>query len=230
MAITLQAAPTTHNTGGTEVSSVTFSMTTASGATCLVVNCSLENTSAGTLTVSSGTFNGDALSHFDRTSHSTWASAETWYRVDPDIVTGNCVLNFSAADKAISAAYAFAGVLDTTPLVGAKTASSASGTSVSDTVSGVVSDDYVLDVLCLDGTGHAATEGANQTERYDLETAAGQNTGCGSTQAGADGGVMSWSWTGSVPYAHIAVAVKAAGAAPTGIPHVVTAPYQPSYR
>lgn len=80
------------------------------------------------------------------------------------------------------------GVDQSTPIGTPNTASGFSGTA-SVTVASVGSDDLVVDGVIWNGV--IPTVGANQTQRFD--TSAGDFLQhYGSTQSGADGGVMSW--------------------------------------
>lgn len=217
MAISLQAAPTTNNTGATESTSATFSVTVASGSNSILVVCvSLESNGSGAGGVTSATFNGDALTEHIAINNSTWSIAEIWYRVAPDVGTFSLVVNWSL-DHVITGAFVFDGVDQTTPF---RTPQSTSGSSTSSslTVTSVASDDYLIDCLCIDGGNHAVAPGANQTEHYEINVAGSSYCqGSASTQSGADGGVMSHTWTGSAPFTHVATAMIAAGGA-TGHP------------
>lgn len=217
---TLQGAPTTYNSGGSEVTSVTFSVTVATGTdTCLAVLSALESDGSGSGgVISSATFNGDALTFLDETHTATWSRSEIWYRVAPDVGTFNQVVNFSA-DKGIFGVYVCDNVNQTTPLRTAAKSNATTGTSVSNTVASVAADDLCLDVLCIDGGSHAVAPGADQTEQYEINVF-GTNycQGSSSTQDGGAGGVMSHTWTGSAPYSHVATAFIGSGAAATVLP------------
>ncbi len=94
----------------------------------------------------------------------------------------------------------FAGA-DTAPADGAT--DTGTGTSSSVTVSNVGDDDFVFDAIAEDNGSPSA--GTNQTERWNLNQQ-GDYSG-GSTQDGADGGVMSWSWGQSREFAHMALRI-----------------------
>ncbi len=135
------------------------------------------------------------------------ATTEIWYFVNPSVASGSSEVNVVLSAKAqhIAGAVTFTGA--TTP--NNETGSIPEAvTSVSDTVSAVGADDFVFDVLRQ--PGNAPTEGANQTAAWNI--AAGGERGGGSTQDGADGGVMSWSWSGANAAAHTACRIPAAGA------------------
>lgn len=103
----------------------------------------------------------------------------------------------------------FSGVDQTTP--SADYGSEATtGSTPSISVSNVTADDMVID-----GLFHVSLTGpgANQTERWNASTFA-----AGSTQAGADGGAMTWTTGESIAYAYAACRVVSAGAAASAVP------------
>lgn len=211
MAVTLQAAPTTYTSDESEATSHTFSMTVASGTSTVLVVCGCQENAI--VAITGITFNGDALTLHDAINATTWGRAEIWRRIAPDVATGNIVITLSGSDAEIAGAYAADGVDQTTPLRTAAKSTADSGTSVSDTVASVGTDDLVLDVLSIDAHGHAAAVGADQTERWDIQIVV-KTTGASSTQPGSAGGVMSWTWTLSAPYSHVASAfIAVAGGA-----------------
>jgi len=212
--VALQGAPVTNNSGQTEVASVTFSATVATGTnTCMAVCVENESDGAGGCNVTSITFNGASLTFLDRSDNATWSGSEIWYKVAPAVTTANVVVNMSPNDKWITGVYIADEVDQTTPLRTAAK-STGTGTSVSNTVSGVVADDLVFDSLCIDGGTHAVAPGADETERWEIDVfSSSYCTGISDTQPGSAGGVMSHTWTGSSPYSHVATAFIAAGGA-----------------
>jgi hypothetical protein len=105
------------------------------------------------------------------------------------------------------------GVDQTTP-VPAADVKSRNGTSETGpsslTVTNVASTDLVCDHWYNQGVG-SATIGADQTERASVGNGSNPDVMKTSTQDGSNGGVMSWSWTGSVHDVHTAYRVVAAG-------------------
>lgn len=91
---------------------------------------------------------------------------------------------------------------------------SLSASSSSLTVTGVGSDDLVFDGITA-GAGLAV--GALQTRRWDTAPD-GKDFG-GSTQAGSDGGVMSWTFTAGSEVAHCASVLVSAAAAAAAQPY-----------
>jgi hypothetical protein len=122
--------------------------------------------------------------------------------------TVTSTLDAAASDHALGV-ISFTGVDQTTPTGNTQTATN-TGTSATVTVTGVAADDMVVDnIYTTYGGGGSPAVGANQTERYaELPFWIGSHL-AGSTQAGADGGVMSWTFD-SRPYTLGAVRLIAA--------------------
>jgi hypothetical protein len=206
---TLQGNPTTV-TFPTEATSVTFAVTVASGTeTVLAVVVGLESEGTGFGGVSAVTYNGVALVEHAALNNSAWGIAEIWRQNAPTVGTANVVITFSI-DKGAAAAYVCNFVDQTTPLRPAAQ-STASGTSVTNTVANVAADDLLFDALCIDSTGHATVAGADQTERFELN--GGGCTLVSDTQDGGSDGVMSHTWSGAAPYSHVATAFIGSGGA-----------------
>lgn len=185
----------------------TLSVTVNAGTNlCLVALVHLEAVSS---VVSGVTFGGVALTLMTSATQNgagSFARTEIWYLKNPTPSTANLVATMASSDH--SALGCIVGIdVDNsgTPLRPVAKANT-TGTSSTVTVTGVTSDDLVFDALTEDGTGHATVTGANQTEQYDLEVAAGTVTGVCDTQLGANGGVMSHTWTTSTDCAHIGTA------------------------
>ena len=199
---------------GVDVTSLTYSMTVSAGSDlALVVGVSIELTARD---VTGVTFNGDAMTQVgsDTPSGDSFAEAQLFQLVNPDVVTGNVVVTLNTTGRVISGAYSMTGVDQTTPTGTAATDVSVSDTTASTTVGSVGTDDLVVDILSADAEV-TVTAGADQGDN-DMQNsiAPGSVTGAMSTQAGSAGGVMSWTWTGARPMAQIAVAIKpSAGAA-----------------
>lgn len=97
---------------------------------------------------------------------------------------------------------------------GAGVSTSGSGTSSAETAPGVVAGDLVLDNHVI--INASPTAGADQTER-GRETSPSGWRHTVSTQAGADGGLMTWSWGGVWTYGAVALALKAVAVAAPAI-------------
>lgn len=177
--------------------------------------------------VSGVTFNADAMTQVAVEDPTTWSKVTCWKLANPDVATANVAVSRSSGGTNAMRIIAYlVSSADQTNIVRTPAQSSAdTGTSASNTVGSVASSDLLLDQISIDSTGHSPTAGANQTAEYATQNlGAGTNEGRGSSQSGADGGVMSWTWTTSAPFSHVAVAIihdAGAGGAqtvtPTGI-------------
>lgn len=177
--------------------------------------------------VSGVTFNADAMTQVAVEDPTTWSKVTCWKLANPDVATANVAVTRSSGgtDPMRIIAYLVSSA-DQTNIVRTPAQTSAdTGTSGSVTVGSVASDDLLIDQISIDSTGHSPAVGANQTAEYaTVSLGAGINEGRGSSQSGADGGVMSWTWTTSAPFSLVAVAIihdAGAGGAqtvtPTGI-------------
>ena len=81
-------------------------------------------------------------------------------------------------------------------------------TSVSNSPTNVVADDFVVDCLAMQ-VAQSATTGANQTDIYNLNFYS-TVSGAASYQDGTDGAAMSWTF-GSADIAHAAVRIPSVG-------------------
>lgn len=157
----------------TDVSSLTFSMTVASGSDrALLVSFGYYNRSRSATGV---TFNGDALTKLRRYDNgSAAATSEIWYLAAPDVGTYNVVITLDAATGSgvefVGTALSFTGVDQTTPLeadnggtvvTGAHTAHSGSVTTVTANAWVV---DHLLYIFVLD----ASTSVGGQTEQSHI--------------------------------------------------------------
>lgn len=210
MAIARQSLTIDTAEGGT---TATLSVTVSAGSDLiLIVLIHNEADGSGGIEGSTVTFGGTALTKAGNADNPTWSDAEIWYLKNPAVGTANVVATLTGADDKRISAYVLTGVDQVTTFRTTQTATG-SGTSSSLTVPSVAAGDYLIDALTIDSTGHAMVAGANQTEEYDVAVNAACDAGS-STQAGADGGVMSWSWTTSAPYSHVAIAlIPASGGA-----------------
>jgi len=88
---------------------------------------------------------------------------------------------------------------------------SGSDSSVSTTVANAVTNDLIIDFFAVN-SNPAITVGADQTQRVNASTGTSGGTMYGaSTQPGANGGVMSWTWTGAQRTAQVAVRLPGPG-------------------
>jgi hypothetical protein len=208
MALTLDAQTNYNWTGATTKSGTdcTWSHTCTGSDLILVV---LSAIYSGTGEVTGVTYNGDALTNiFD---YGSVHNVTAWYKLGPATGAHNIVATLNAATSAWSgrqgfAAFSFTGAHQTSPL-GTHAELQDYVTTISRTLTTAAGEILVDCCRCAVNV----TEGANQT-RY-----ASDELGF-SLQAGADGGVMSWSRPSDGWITMGAVPIKPAPASSTAIP------------
>lgn len=93
------------------------------------------------------------------------------------------------------------------------TTSSGSAASISNTVPNVVTGDFVLDFIAVNGNP-TITPNGSQTQLVNASTGTSGGTMFGmSSRPGSAGGTMSWTWTGSQRTASVAFRFPGGGAA-----------------
>ncbi len=183
---------------GTSSKTNTVSHTVAAGIDRLLV--------VGVSSVSVGisvTWGGVALTLLANNSN-LGAKVQIWYLVNPAVGTQDVVVTLLASTNSVVGVENFTGVRQGEPF-GAVVSATGESTAVTATVT-TQSGEMVIDVIAADAnvTGSA---GANQTERWDSNVST-NITGIGSTQAGSDGGVMSYTLSGSAKWVTIAAPIK----------------------
>jgi hypothetical protein len=191
--------------GGATTGTLTFAHTATGTAVTglMVVGCSI-NTGGGT-DWTSVTFNGDSLTRLG-TSLSNAGSLRTdfWYRKLPDVATGNIVATPNNSVPVACNAITLTGVDQATTF---RTRVSGQGTgALSVDATTAVSGDLVIDTAACN-VGNGGAIGANQTQRDVNRTVTTVITVFMSTQAGSDGGVMSWGTCGAVAWQQLAVPI-----------------------
>jgi hypothetical protein len=145
--------------------------------------------------------------------------AEIWQINDPPAsTTANIDVVGVSKARMIAGAVDFSGA-DVDSGVDDVGSSGDAQTSVSNSPTNVVADDFVVDALAMDAN-QGATTGANQTDIYNtgFHVTIG---GAASHQDGTDGAAMSWTFT-STDIAHAAVRVPAAVADATSEEWIAT--------
>jgi hypothetical protein len=205
MAIAVDAATDVHENSGDGVVSLTHTSTGSNRA----VFAGVCGTDVDALTSTSCTYDGTAMTEMWDVTSGVFMNAG--YRLAGQSTGAVTVTSTIAADIPIRqglSVVSLTGVDQTTP-VGTPQSATGSTSPASLTLASVGSDDMLVDFLFLQDAG-TITIGANQTERTteDLADSWFAKT---STQSGADGAVMSWTFSASgVSWAYGAVAFKAA--------------------
>jgi len=139
-----------------------------------------------------------------------------FYKLNPTVGT-HTITNTWDGGGSLSTTGAIGGVtfdtLNATQFSDVGTDSSGPDASVSTTVANAASGDLIVDFFAVN-SNPTITVGADQTQQINASTGTSGGTMYGaSTQAGANGGVMSWSWTGNQRTAQVAFRLRSASAA-----------------
>ncbi len=196
-------------TGGTSITSPNLNVTGSD--LCLVVGCGKESSSTINIDETDVTWNVATPEQMTDVAQETeelggYYSNYLMYLDDPTAANDNVTISWGATVDGHGICVAF--FTDAADVVLADSAmdTATSGTSLSATVGNVASGDMVVDFCVWDTTG-AGTQGADQTLREDPGNFDNYSRGAMSTQAGADGGVMSWT-VPSISYGAILTALR----------------------
>ena len=197
--------------------------TTAGSNRLMLVGVSLDpgNKGSKSCSVRGITYNGTALTKVGTAINSNRSRVEIWGLIAPAAGTHNVVITFNRAvnSGAVAGIMTFTGVNQSTPfgtLAAASGSSRTAGVSVSSATGEVIFG--VIDAK----TSRSLSQGALQTERWDLiagdshrtgkgdnhEDGRGDSHGAGSTQPGAATVTSSWTLGSPADWAIAAVPVK----------------------
>lgn len=184
-------------TSGTKTgtaSSLTFAHTCTGSDRGLFVGVGAEQ--GGGITVTSVTYAAVGMTEKWNAIFSVFFTHGGFTLVAPSTGANNVVITMSGTcDTIMGGAISATNVHQTVPVGTADVGTFSAVTTTSRTVGSVGSEDLVVDSIFFATIADDCTAGANQTERYESGTTAGQSKTHGSSQAGADGGVMSWDST-----------------------------------
>lgn len=154
--------------------------------------------------------NGKSFALVDVVTGATWSRIELWELIDPDVATDTIAITVEGpgAEHARAVAIVVSDVHQVTPIRQILEDSGNSGTASTIDLTSSLSGDLLLDFLTIDSSGHSAVVGADQFTTYldDWGTISAFDF-AGSEQAADDGGSMSWTWTTSAPFSHLAIAL-----------------------
>jgi hypothetical protein len=186
---------------GEGVDSVTVEHTIASNNDrLLLVGISTD------VVVDSVTYGGAAMTELGEASISAVVGSIFYYLLNPSTGANDIVASFGASGNMVVGATSWYGVDMDTPF-GTAVGDTGTGTAVSVTVV-TEAGEFVVDCVSAND-GPTAAEGADQTERYDAVVTS-KMRGAGSTQAGSDGGAMTYTLGTSKQWASLAVPIKPA--------------------
>lgn len=191
---------------------LTINYTTTTGATLLLVMVGVDTTTDRNPVASSDldgalTLVGEVLASADNQGCALFKKENP--SIGAHVITCDTD-NVSSADLIEGIVVSFDDTNATTLITDAGT-DSGSAANISTTVANAASGDLIVDFFVVNGNP-TITVGADQTERINLNNGGSAGTMYGmSTQAGASGGVMSWTWTGNRRTAQVAARLPAAG-------------------
>jgi hypothetical protein len=205
------------NQANSEVTNITWSHATVSGATVIIFGIAIATGSAFTAgTVTDASYASVALTQVQTLLGATPSRRiDQWCLDNPTSGTNTSSVTISgltAGNDILSATATTLTGTDTCASIAKKnTAEAGSGTALTVTVSSVVGSEIVVDVAC--GGSSISSVGADQTQRT-LNNFSDLNS-CGniatSTQPGSSGGVMSWTLSASDAWAMAALAIGEPG-------------------
>lgn len=166
------------------------------------------------------TRDGQSLVEHASEAAGTWARVEVWKLVNPNTGTNTLTATVAGtgADRARLAVWVLEDVDLTNPLTVPITDWGDTGLSSNLDTGAINPVDLVIDMLTLDAVGHTPTAGGTQTEDYNTNNGASNSFEmAGSDQSAEVGGNMSWTWSTSCPFAHMAMIVRTATTPPQRI-------------
>ena len=161
------------------------------------------------------TFNGDALTQLDTQVNGS-TGAHIWYRVAPDVATGNVVITFSGSTHAAATVLSLYNVDQSTPFgTAVKGTGTSTGAQPSLDVTTTVGD-LVIDVVAGESSVLSSVAGTDQNEMTDSASGGHAYHTATRKYAQRTTTTMSETLTGYDAWAHVAAGVKAAAGGGTG--------------
>lgn len=186
---------------------LTLSTVLGSGGNVVIAFTTWRSNTGQTCT--GATYGGNAMTRIGTEITSTGASLTSFYYVTSS--DGDVVFTYSAAPtNAQGTALVFSGV-DTGSPIGTQQTSASAGTATTTSAVTSATDGLCVDCLGLRSDNTGLTIGAGQTQRSAQEAASSVYHRT-STEPGAASVTMSWSWTNSMGFVHMAVPINAAAA------------------
>lgn len=211
----LPVVGTTVTATANNASSITLPSMTVSGTDKMLLASASTNDDASNA-VTGATWNtSESFTSIGSQSAGSYFAVDAWRLLAPTNTTSTVAISYgSTVDSIAASATLLTGVDQTTPIGNIQNSVNGTGTSISQTVTGATADTLIVDVVGVDGDGTATAfvPGASQTGIVDIITGGSypQNL-LVSHQDGADGGVMTFSWTNSDVYLGLAFAINGAG-------------------
>jgi len=207
-------------TTSTGASSVSWSHTTASGSNrLLLVRVVNINTN---ISVTAVTYGGTALTQLatvvSSANSASAVRASLWYLVAPAVATATVQVNLSGSTKVGAGSQSYTGVAQSSSFGPVATSVATTGTGISSNVT-TTGGDLVVDTVAVQGVSVSSTlsPGSGQSGYSSSSGGSSSDVGGGaSSKAASASTTMSWTSGASSPWAHAAVAMKAAGSSIAG--------------
>ena len=191
------------SSGSSSTASLSFSHTTGTGENRLMIVS--QGTQGGATSL---TYGGRSFTQLGTSTISGVVGSAMWYMLNPPSGAHTISATFTGTLRNILAVTTFSGVNQSAPFGTAVSAKSAAGSTAPTVTVSTTTGEIVIDHVAADN-GPTAAEGASQTERHDVAIGSDIRLAA-STQAGADGGVMSWTLGTSQPWVMFAIPIKPA--------------------
>lgn len=179
------------------VSSLSWTHTTASGDNLLVVGVVMNDSSTSDATISGIIHNGDAMTKATNIHNPTTGfGAEIWYRINPDIGSGLTIaVTFGGKCSDVwGASQSYSGCNASDPLdTASSTASSVSGAAASRTINPATVNSIIVGI-CIAGTGTAGNVSVTSPGTELQENDMGSQIGSFARNA-ESGGSATIAWT-----------------------------------
>ena len=199
--------------GHNSINPMSFNHTIGAGANLVLYVAAIIDASGDQNPTASSDLDGAFTSSVGEVIASAGNQAlAVWRKVNPTVGTHSITIDADNNAATAGIALTLSDVDQTTPDADAGT-NGGQGTSRSVTVANAAAGNLVVDFVAMNMIITSVAAGANQTEQVNTNTGdTGTAYGC-STQTGADGGVMSWSWLSTQRTALVAFRAIAAGGA-----------------
>ncbi|MCX8151240.1 MAG: hypothetical protein N3D85_07045 [Candidatus Bathyarchaeota archaeon] len=201
------------NSGGSAVTSLSWSHTTGSGSNrLLVVGVSIRTASVSVLSI---TYGAQSLTHIRSDIHPGGnIRSELWYLIAPNSGTATITVTLSGSSKVVGGSASYSGVAQTAP-VDSQAGGTGTSTAPSQGITVNTANCWIVGNLATRGSSANVAEGAGQTTRWDNAQPSGGSAdsrcrGHGSDKGpvGAGSQSMSWSLSSSTDWAVSVIALK----------------------
>jgi hypothetical protein len=211
-AIAFDAASSVEQNG--MYSTISVNHTVSGNDRILIAFPSAENSTTGNMVVTAMTYNSVAMTKLTTSSLGS-QRIELWYLLNPDVGTYSVSATYTgSSNDSRLGVISLTGVKQSAPTVYGQT--SVNGTSISLSLTTPSANCWIVDSAVNGSSVSTISEGASQTNRYQLEGTAYTQDGSTKVIASAGSASTSWSSSTSADWVQVSVAVEeVASAAPS---------------